>query len=201
MVPAVILSAGKSTRMGRSKAMLPVTAGETFLARIIRTLHSAAVEDVVVVLGHEADAILNGLASSDLTFRAVMNPEYESGQLSSVLAGLRAIDRPGVTGMLLTLVDVPLASAATIGSVLECYRATRAPIVRPVSRGRHGHPVLIDRELFHLLRRADPAAGIKPVIRSHASVAGDVEVADEGAFTDIDTPGDYARMVESLRGG
>jgi molybdenum cofactor cytidylyltransferase len=199
MVPAVVLAAGKSSRMGRAKATLPLPDGETFLSRIIRTLGDAAVEDVVVVVGHEPELVLKSLEGSDLTLRVVMNDAYESGQLSSVLAGLRAIDRPGVTAMLLTLVDVPLASTATVRAVLERHRATRAPIVRPVSRGRHGHPVLVDRSLFQLVRSADPSLGMKPLVRSHASAAGDVEVDDEGAFTDIDTPEDYARLMGGQR--
>jgi len=198
MIPAVILAAGKSSRMGRPKATLPLAGGETFLTRIIRTLRDAGVEDVVVVIGHEPEPVLESLESFDFPVRVVMNADYESGQLSSVLAGLRAIDRPGVTGMLLTLVDVPLASLATVQAVVNRHRVTRAPIVRPVNGSRHGHPVLLDRQLFHLLRSADPKHGMKPIVRSHASTTGDVEVEDEGAFSDVDTPDDYQRLVEGI---
>jgi molybdenum cofactor cytidylyltransferase len=200
MVPAVVLAAGKSSRMGRAKATLPLAEGGTFLTRIIRTLRDAAVEDVVVVIGHDPEPILRSLEPSGLTFRLVMNTEYESGQLSSVLAGLRAIDRPGVTAMLVTLVDVPLTSASTVRAVLERHRATRAPIVRPVDRSRHGHPVLIDRVLFPLVRSADPTRGMKPIVRAHASAAGDVEIEDEGAFIDVDTPEEYQRLVGGAAG-
>ena len=182
--------------MGRGKATLPLAGGETFLVRIIRTLRAASVDDVVVVVGHDPEPIVKSLESSDLTVRVILNEAYESGQLSSVLAGLRAIDRPGVTALLLTLVDVPLGSTATVKAVLERYRAAGAPIVRPVSRGRHGHPVVVDRSLFQLLRSANPSLGMKPIVRTHASAAGDVEVDDEGAFTDIDTPDEYARAME-----
>jgi molybdenum cofactor cytidylyltransferase len=125
----------------------------------------------------------------------VVNADYARGQLSSILAGLRAIDRPGVAGMLLTLVDVPLVSAETIRAVVDRYRRTRAPVVRPTSGSRHGHPVLIDRSLFDELRHADPSAGARPVLRAHASPAGDVVVEDEGAFVDVDTPGEYERLL------
>ncbi len=196
MVPAIVLAAGKSSRMGRSKAILPLGGGDTFLTRIVRTLRDAGVEDVVVVVGHEPETILKSLEAVEMSLRIVMNEDYESGQLSSVLAGLRAIDRPGVTGMLLTLVDVPLASAGTVRAVLDRHRATHLPITRPVNRGRHGHPVIVDRSLFPLLRSADPLLGMKPVVRAHASAAGDVEVNDEGAFTDIDTIEEYQRILD-----
>jgi molybdenum cofactor cytidylyltransferase len=97
--------------------------------------------------------------------------------------------------MLLTLVDVPLVSPATIRAVIDRYKATQAPIVRPVRGDEHGHPVLIDRSLFGLLRAADPAAGAKPIVRDHVSVAGDVVTEDDGAFVDIDTPAAYERVL------
>lgn len=198
MIPVVILAAGKSTRMGRPKATLPLDATDTFLSRVIRTFQDAAVDDVVVVLGDEAAAVVESVERSGLSPRFVVNEQYEAGQLSSLLAGLRAIDRPGITAMLLTLVDVPLVSAATIRAVLERYRATHAPVVRPVRGALHGHPVLIDRSLFDEIRAADPLRGAKPIVRAHVTAAGDVEIDDEGAFCDIDTPEDYQRVVGAL---
>ena len=199
MIPTVILAAGKSTRMGRPKATLPIGTGpDTFLTRIIRTFQDADVDDVVVVLGHEADAVRESVARSGLTARVVMNADYERGQLSSLVAGLCAIDRPGVDAMLLTLVDAPFVSSETVRAVVQRYRAVRAPIVRPVRGASHGHPVLIDRSLFDALRAADPASGAKQVVRAHVSAAGDVAIDDEGAFLDIDTPEEYARAIAAF---
>jgi molybdenum cofactor cytidylyltransferase len=197
MIPALVLAAGKSTRMGQTKALLPLGA-ETFVSRIVGTFRAAGVEDVVVVVGHDAARVSDALSQLEPPPRIVLNPEYESGQLSSILAGLRAIDRPGVTAMLLTLVDVPLVSPETVRAVLLRYRTNSAAVVRPVSGSRHGHPVLIDRKLFPQLRAANPASGAKPIVRANASDAGDIEVDDEGAFTDIDTPDEYAAAAARL---
>jgi molybdenum cofactor cytidylyltransferase len=187
--------------MGRAKATLPLDGGDTFLSRIVRTFLAAGVDDVVVVVGHEAEAIVTSFTQSGLRARFVANPDYDRGQLSSLLAGLTVVDRPGVTAALITLVDVPLVSAGTVRAVLEHYRQTHAPIVRPTSGARHGHPLLIDRSLFEALRAADPDAGAKPVVRAHASAAGDIDIADEGAFTDIDTDEDYQRTIANGRRG
>jgi len=187
--------------MGRAKATLPIGTGDTFLTRIVRTFHDAGVDDVIVVVGHDAEAIVAAFAESELPARFVRNAAYDRGQLSSLVAGLNAIDRPGVAAVLVTLVDVPLVSAATVRAVLDCYRVTRAPVVRPTSGTRHGHPLLIDRSLFDVLRRADPAAGAKSVVRAHASPAGDLPIGDEGAFTDIDTTEEYERWISSRPGG
>jgi molybdenum cofactor cytidylyltransferase len=195
VIPAIVLAAGRSSRMGRAKATLPIDRSDTFLTRIVRTFRDADVDDVIVVVGHEAEAIATAFAASGLAARFVINREYDRGQLSSLVAGINAIDRPGVVAALVTLVDVPLVSAATVRAVIDRYRAVRVPVVRPTSGARHGHPLLIDRVLFDRIRQADPVAGPKPVVRAHASPAGDLPIADEGAFTDIDTAEEYERLI------
>lgn len=203
VIPAIVLAAGKSSRMGRLKANLPVRAGEneTFLTQIVRTLMSAGIDDVVIVLGYEMEAVLSNFRESGLSARFVENPDYASGQLSSLVAGLRVVDRPGVAATLVTLVDVPFVSEATVRAVVERYRETHARIVRPMRRGRYGHPLLVDRSLFDQLRRADPNLGAKAVVRAHATPEGDVEVDDDGAFADIDTPEEYQRALSAFGHG
>jgi CTP:molybdopterin cytidylyltransferase MocA len=111
------------------------------------------------------------------------------------LKGLDAVDSPGLSGTLVTLVDVPLVTADTVRAVVDRYLETHAPIVRPTRGTEHGHPVLIDRCLFDALRGADPRVGAKAIVRAHASPEGDVNVSDEGAFLDIDTMEEYLRVI------
>ena len=198
MIPALVLAAGRSSRMGRAKASLPLDGGDTFLTRIVRTFLQAEVDDVVVVLGHDADAIARTFSTANLSARIAVNPDYDRGQLSSLVAGLNLVDRPGVIAVLVTLVDVPLVSVNTVRAVVDHYRRTRAPIVRPTSGTRHGHPLIIDRSVFAALRAADPDSGAKPIVRAHASTLGDLAIADEGAFRDIDTAEEYARAITDL---
>jgi molybdenum cofactor cytidylyltransferase len=206
MIPAIVLAAGQSSRMGRSKPNLPVGAGpaiahETLLTHLVRTLLDAGTDDVVIVVGHEKEAVMRTFAASGLPARFVENAEYASGQLSSLLAGLRHVDRPGVVATLIALVDVPFVSRETIQAVVERYLQTGAQIVRPTRDGHHGHPVLVARSLFDQLRRADSVLGAKPVVRAHATPQGEVMVEDEGAFFDIDTPDDYERAIRAFAGG
>jgi molybdenum cofactor cytidylyltransferase len=201
MIPAIVLAAGRSSRMGRAKATLPAGEGHTFLTRVVQTLLDAGVDDVIVVVGHDADLIADSFSESGLPARFVVNHDYDRGQLSSLVAGLNAIDRPGVAAALLTLVDVPLVSESTVRAVIDRYRRTHAPIVRPTSGDRHGHPLLIDRSLFDALRAADPSAGAKPIVRAHASTAGDIAIDDEGAFLDVDTEEEYRKTIASRFGG
>jgi molybdenum cofactor cytidylyltransferase len=198
MIPGIVLAGGKSSRMGRPKALLPIdSSGDTFFDRVTRTLLDAGVEDVIVVVGADADAIRAG-ATPRSGVRIVDNPDYEQGQLTSLVAGLRVIDMSRATAALVTLIDVPLVSAATVRTLIAAQRERGAPVVRPVSNGRHGHPVIFGRALFQELQDADPAQGAKPVIRAHAGEMIEVPIHDEGAFTDIDTQEDYERIIGPL---
>ena len=200
MIPAIVLAAGASSRMGRPKALLPIgpagKAGETFLSRITHTLQEAGVEEIIIVLGNDAAAVRAAMSGPDRSVRLIENTHPDQGQLSSLLVGLRAADRPGVRAVLVTLVDVPLVSADTVRTVLSTYKEIKgALIVRPARKGQHGHPVIFDRVLFQELRQADPAIGARSVVHAHHADVVDVEVPDAGAFTDIDTPEAYARFI------
>jgi molybdenum cofactor cytidylyltransferase len=138
----------------------------------VRTFLDAEIDDVVVVVGADAGVIVDAFGATGLAARFVENTEFEQGQLSSLLAGLRVVDRPGLAAALVTLVDVPFVAVSTVRAVVDRYRRTRAPIVRPVSGTRHGHPVLIDRSLFAAIRAAEPSVGAKEVVRAHASFSG-----------------------------
>jgi CTP:molybdopterin cytidylyltransferase MocA len=195
MIPGIVLAGGKSSRMGRPKALLPIgSSGDTFFDRVTRTLLDGGIEDVIVVVGADAAAI-RAATQPRAGVRIVDNPDYEQGQLTSLLTGLRAIEASHVTAALVTLIDVPLVSAATVRTLLAAQREHGAPIIRPVSKGRHGHPVIFGRVLFQQLHDADRAHGAKPVVRAHAAEMIEVPIDDEGAFTDIDTPEEYERII------
>jgi molybdenum cofactor cytidylyltransferase len=201
MIPAIVLAAGKSSRMGRTKALLPLgSTGETFLSQIIRVLREGSIDAIVVVVGSDAAAVRASLPRDDVAISAVENPRYEEGQLSSLLVGLAAVEQrhDNVEAVMVTLVDVPLISAATVRAVRETFAANpRAPLVRPRRGSRYGHPVVFNRSIFGELRRADPSKGAKPVVHAHAAEEVDVDVDDEGAIIDIDTPEDYDRFIGS----
>lgn len=195
MVLAIVLAAGRSSRMGRLKPLLPLHGGETCVSRLVRVLREGGADDVLIVLGHQAGAIRAAIDAHRLPAHVVENPAYDAGQLSSLLAALSLADRPGVAAVLVAPVDMPFVSAATVRTVIDTYRRTGAPIVRPAWQGLHGHPVLFDRRLFVELRQTNPSAGARAVVRAHAGDSVDVTVEDEGAFVDIDTPADYEEAL------
>jgi len=195
VIPAIVLAAGASSRMGRPKPLLAMDDGRTFVWHIVNTLHDAGVTEIVVVVRPDADAVVREVAAS--RGRAIVNPDPDRGQLSSLVAGLDAIDGPRIVAALITLVDVPLVGASTVAGLLARAAESRAPILRATYGARHGHPVIFRRELFDALRHADPAEGAKAVLRAHA--VEDVDVDDPGVLRDVDTPEDYRRVVRGAK--
>jgi CTP:molybdopterin cytidylyltransferase MocA len=192
IIPALVLSGGASSRMRSPKALLPA-GRQTFLARVIGTLTSGGVTEIVVVTGihHEAIAAEVARCAAGRDVRVVQNGTPGADQRSSLLCGLDAVDGGDIVAVLVALVDHPFVSAATVGALLRAFTDTGAPIVRPASRGRHGHPVLFARETFAPLRAVHPNVGAKAVVHAFADRVLDVEVDDEGVWTDIDTPDAY----------
>jgi CTP:molybdopterin cytidylyltransferase MocA len=190
MTPAIVLAAGASRRMGRPKALLDA-GNRTFIRRILDTLREAGLPEAVVVVRAGQEEIVAAVEASGFG-RSVLNPRAEEGQLSSLIAGLDAIDRPGVEAALVTLVDVPLIGPDAVRLLLARAAVSAAPVIRAVHQGRHGHPVIFTRSLFEALRRADPALGAKAVVR--AAPIEDVETGDPGVIEDVDTPEEYARL-------
>jgi molybdenum cofactor cytidylyltransferase len=199
MVVGLILAAGKSTRMGQPKALLRC-GDRRFVSRLAMTFRSAGLDDVIVVSGPNAAELAQVLGDDGADARVVENPDRESGQLSSLLTGLDLADRPGVEAIVVGLVDAPLVRSDTVRAIVDAWRRTGAPIVRPAAGERHGHPVLFGRAVFGDLRKADPSAGAREVVRARRADAVDVPVDDPGAFDDIDTPDDYARLIGSASG-
>lgn len=192
MIRAIVLAAGASSRMGQAKAALPLgTTGDTVLARVVRTLLTAGLPSVTVVAGAHIDAVRAAMPAFEPRARVVEHLGWAQGQLSSLLAGLAAVDDAQLEAVLVTLVDVPLVRPESVSAIVHAWRQTRAPIVRPVDGHRHGHPVVFDRTVFEDLRQADQNVGAKAVFATHASRRLDVPIKDDGAFVDMDTPDDY----------
>jgi molybdenum cofactor cytidylyltransferase len=170
--------------MGRPKALLPI-AGSTFLGRLIE-IYTRCCAPVIVVLGHSAAAIRDGVA---VDVEWVVNPAPERGQFSSLQTGLAAL--PAGMDCLFQPIDYPAVAAGTV----ELLARTQGELVIPRYRGERGHPVRIFPGIVAELLALPVDAQARDVIRSHYPAATFVEVEDPGVVTDIDTPEDFARWI------
>ena len=195
MIPGAILASGFSTRMGRSKALLPIGPdGPSFVRHVAATLLRGGVSDVLVVGRPDDGALRSEVDQLGGSVRFIENALAAAGQLSSVVAAVNAVDHPGTRALVITPVDVPLVRDASVAALIAAFLRTGAPIVRATSGGRHGHPVIFGHALFGELRRADPSVGAKAVVRAHDAEIVNVEVDDPGVLAEVDAPEDYARL-------
>lgn len=183
--------------MGRPKALLDI-GGETFVTRLVRVVTHVGAAPIVVVTGVHDAAIREALARTGPGLDVVHNPAGDRGQLGSLLAALDVLAPASPEALLVAPVDVPGVREDTVAAIVDTWRRTRAPVVRPSFDGRHGHPVLFDRAIFGDLASAPPGQGARGVVRRLGAAVIDVIVDDELVAFDVDTPADYERLLEAF---
>jgi molybdenum cofactor cytidylyltransferase len=195
MIVAVVLSAGESNRMGRPKALLPID-GVRFVEKIVLTLKSTNVGNIVVVLGHNAEEMREKIG--DLPVTILINRDYQHGQLSSLQVAIRHLESSGgpVDGILVHLVDHPYIEAKLVNLMIDRFYETQRLIVVPRFQGRRGHPVIFARALFAELLAAGTEQGAKPVVHAHRDDTLEIDTDDKGVLIDIDTPEEYRLHVK-----
>lgn len=192
-VSAVLLAAGRSSRMGATKALLPWS-GATLLEHQLAQLAAVdEVTEIIVVTGYDA-ARVEPLVARAPNVRAVRNDAWATGKAGSVVAGIRAV-APDADMILLLAVDQPRPAAVHRALIAACERA-RAPITLPVYDGRRGHPLIFDRALLpELLAVDDATRGVRAVVARHAAAVREVPCDDASVLLDINTPDDLARAA------
>jgi molybdenum cofactor cytidylyltransferase len=183
--------------MGRPKALLPLGARETFCVRVAKTLLAAGVGPIVIV-GRPGDDALAAAVRDVIDVTIATNPEPDRGQLSSLQAGLAAVGADAGAAVV-TLVDVPLVSRATVARLVEVWARSGAPLVRPERAGRHGHPIVVARSVIDVLLDASHERTTRDVLTPFVGEALDVRVDDAFAFEDVDTPEEYARLLQRVQ--
>lgn len=189
-VAAVVTAAGLSTRMGRPKALLDWH-GQPLVAHQVDAL--SGLGQVMVVLGHEAEAIGRAVPAVP-GVRVVLNRGYETGRVSSLLAGLRAIEAP-VEAVLVVGVDQPLASGLV--KALLAGWDERRPMAAPTYDGRRGHPVLFRGDLLaELLAIREETQGLRAVTARYREARQEVPVPFPEVLWDLNTPEDLLLSPE-----
>ncbi len=191
MISAVVLAAGTSSRLGRPKQLLPLQA-KPLTQHVIDAAIAAGLDEVVVVLGYAAEEV-KAVLQLPPPARVVLNPDYETGQASSLRAGLRALG-PTVNAAVILLADQPEIKADVIRSVVETYEESGGPVVRASYGGKAGHPVLFDRRLWPEVEAVEGDRGARDLLGAHPEWIVAVEVEGEPP-RDVDDWDDYERIV------
>lgn len=200
---AVILAAGESTRMGTDKALLPwppvapgsLPTGQTFLSAAIQALDPFS-ERVIVVVGRNEDNLAPVIYANGASL--VKNPNPERGQFSSLQAGLREVLNQGRDSAMVTLVDRPPATAATLNNLCSAFADAPGEVwaVVPEYKEKHGHPFLVAREMIEAFLKAPPTANAREIEHQYLRHISYVAVDDARVTMNVDTPEDYAALFQ-----
>lgn len=204
----VILAAGESTRMGRDKALLPwppagshtvdSTAGsETLLSSAIKALEQFC-EVVLVVAGTNELGIQPVVWSCGASL--VRNPTPELGQFSSLQTGLREVMRRGQDNAMVTLVDRPPPESHALNALVDSFSGREHGVwaVIPEYQGKHGHPILIGREMIGVFLKAPASANAREIEHANQQWIAYVGVNDPRVTANVDTPEEYAAIGARL---
>jgi molybdenum cofactor cytidylyltransferase len=187
----MVLAAGRSTRMGESKAQLEAAPGVTFLEHAVKALRQGGCRYVVAVVNDDEDwtarlADVSGAA-------VVINDMTGSQQIDSIRLGLAQLPEDS-EGVLVLPVDFPGVQVETVAALIGEFARSRAPVIVPVHNGTAGHPVLLARAVFGELLVEPLARGAESVVDAHASDRVEVPVTDAAVLVDVDSPEDYKRF-------
>jgi len=145
MISAVILAAGKSSRMGQPKMVLP-WGHTTVIGKVITTLMNAGLNDLHVVTGDNQTILKKGLNGFPIEF--VFNPDSADGEMiSSVQIGLKSLLVKSEAA-LIVLGDQPQIETHVVLAIMDSYLSTRSEIVVPSYQMHRGHPWLVDKSLW-----------------------------------------------------
>jgi molybdenum cofactor cytidylyltransferase len=183
---AIMLAAGRSTRMGGANKLLAAIAGKPLVRIAVEQALASRAEPVIVVTGHERGRVEAAL--SDLSVRLVHNPEYAQGLSTSLKAGLGAVP-DNVDSAIVCLGDMPQVTTPLIDRLIATFDPkSNALVVVPTIGGKRGNPVVWSRQFFPELMRLDGDVGARHLIGANADVVTEVSVEDTGVLIDVDTP-------------
>src|SRR5579864_7225676 len=196
----VILAAGESSRMGTDKATLPwppsagaLNSTETFLSAAIQSLSGST--DFVLIVAGKNESMLTPVVYAQAA-SLVVNPDPTRGQFSSLRIGLQEVLNRGRDAAIVTLVDRPAANQATITRLKETFLAAdqRVWAVVPEYNGKHGHPIVIGREMISAFLDAPATSTAREVEHLRQEHILYVPVDDPLVAANVDTPEDFARL-------
>ena len=191
-ISGIILAAGLSTRMGEPKQLLPF-GGSTIIETVIDNLLASKLNEVIVVVGHEAKKVRARIRHKPV--KIVYNPDYKEGMLTSAQCGVGQISA-SADAFAMTLVDLPLITPDLVNLVIDTYVQTGGGIAVPSYNYRRGHPVIFNRRYtVDLLALDGDSGGVRSLFRKYADDIHYVTVDTDRVLRDIDYREDYEEAL------
>lgn len=195
----IILAAGMSTRFGRLKQLHEI-GDSTILSMVVDTAVRSDLDKVVLVLGHEANAVAASLGQRIMNSRILMtvNDRYREGMSTSLKRGLCEI-KDEYPSIMVLMGDQPLLGHGVINTILGTFRSTDKDICVPVYRGIRGLPVCFTERFYNDILAVKGDTGAREVINNNPSDVFPVEMEDSNPFMDIDEEADLERLKSPIK--
>jgi molybdenum cofactor cytidylyltransferase len=191
-IAAIVLAAGKSTRMGGPNKLLSEVGGKQMVRIAVEQALASKASPVLVVTGHQHEQVRAVLKDLPVTF--VHNPDFAEGLSTSVKAGVTALPEEA-DGVIVCLGDMPQVNAALVDRMIASFDPEKgALIVVPTAAGKRGNPVLWSRRFFPELAALEGDVGARQLIAAYPEAVVEVPVTGDGAFLDVDTPDALAAL-------
>jgi molybdenum cofactor cytidylyltransferase len=192
-VAALVLAAGRSTRMGHNKLLARLKDGRTMIEHTVDQVLAATARPVLVVTGHDGTELRAALAGKPVSFVAA--PDYAQGLAHSLRAGIAAL--PAETdAALVCLGDMPLVPACLLNQLLAAFAPKEGrEIVLPSFKGQRGNPVLWGRRFFTELQSLSGDAGARQILHRHMAFVTELPVQSDAVLRDFDTPEALAALA------
>jgi molybdenum cofactor cytidylyltransferase len=191
MISAILLAAGQSKRMGELKQLMPF-GQSTIVEQAVDNLLGSAVDEVIVVVGYKAEDVMKAIAAKPI--KLVINPDYEQGMGTSIIAGLKSV-HSRARGIMLALGDQPLVNSQTINRLIEEFYSHDKGIAVPTYQGRRGHPIVFAITYKEQLLELRGDVGGRQIIEDRPDDILEVAVDSESVVADFDTTDDYQAYV------
>ena len=194
MISAIVPAAGLSSRMGQNKLLMPF-GDKSLIEHAVDTLKASDVDEIVVVLGHEADQVRSRLERRRINF--VHNPDYREGLSTSVRAGMSAVAK-GADAIMIYLADQPLIQPDEIRRLIQAFtEAKRAgkSIVVPFFENRRGNPVILDASHRAMVLDVVGDVGCRRIIRRYPEQVFAVQMQTDHVVRDVDTLEDFESLL------
>jgi molybdenum cofactor cytidylyltransferase len=197
-IAAVILAAGRSTRMGGPNKLLAEIAGKPLIRIAAEEALASRARPVVVVTGHQRERVDGALKGLDV--QRVHNPNFAAGLSTSLQAGLAALPSD-IDGAIVCLGDMPQVRAPLIDRLIGAFDPERgALVVVPTIDGKRGNPVVWSRRFFAELMALEGDVGARHLIGRYGEAVAEVAVADKSALIDVDTPEALVAVKAEIEG-
>ncbi len=198
-IEAILLAAGTSSRMGKANKLLAEIAGTPLIRIVAEAICDSTADGLTVILGHEAEAV--SAALDGIKARFLFNPDYKSGQASSIRCGLEQLPQ-AATDMMICLGDMPFIDAHLINRLIDSHLSLAdrwSHITLPFAGGQRGNPVIWGKSFFDEIGNLSGDTGARTLFDSYRSAMNMVESDDLDICLDADTADDLARIKQIAR--